>query len=280
MEDKTENNILCIYHGNCADGFGAAWAVREKLGDIEFYPGIYGEDPPDVSGKRVIMVDFSYKRPVIEKMALAAKSILIIDHHKTAEEDLKDFPEPPRYGWIPDSAIYTQFNMNKSGAVLAWEYFHLNSDLMPQLLKHIQDRDLWKFELHGTKEIMAAVFSYPFEFEIWDDLMKSDMDDLHSDGAAIERSNQKNIKSFIKSAGRRMTIAGYDVPVLNAPYMWASDAGHIMAKGEAFSATYCDMTDGRVFNLRSAEDGIDVSEIAKKYGGGGHKHAAGYKIPH
>jgi hypothetical protein len=83
---------LCIYHGNCQDGFGAAWTVRHALGDrVEFYPGIYQNEPPDVTGRDVIIVDFSYKRPVIEAMALKAHSILILDHHKSAVADLGDF---------------------------------------------------------------------------------------------------------------------------------------------------------------------------------------------
>ena len=81
---------MCIYHGNCADGFGAAWVVRKALGEIDFHPGKYQEPPPDVTGKDVVMVDFSYKRPVLLEMAEKANSILILDHHKTAAEDLLD----------------------------------------------------------------------------------------------------------------------------------------------------------------------------------------------
>ncbi|HEY9460031.1 MAG TPA: phosphoesterase, partial [Paralcaligenes sp.] len=79
---------ICIYHGKCADGFTAAWAVKCALGDIEFYPGVYQEPPPEVTGRDVIIVDFSYKRPVLVEMAAVARSILVLDHHKTAAEDL------------------------------------------------------------------------------------------------------------------------------------------------------------------------------------------------
>lgn len=69
------------------------------------------------------------------------------------------------------------------------------------------------------------------------------------------------------------------VPVACLPYTLSSDAGHMMAKGEPFAACYWDTPEGRCFSLRSAEDGMDVSEIAKDYGGGGHKHAAGFRVP-
>ena len=75
---------MCIYHGNCADGFGAAWAVRKAIPEADFFPGTYQEPPPDVTDKRVVMVDFSYKRPVLLEMASQAESILILDHHKSA----------------------------------------------------------------------------------------------------------------------------------------------------------------------------------------------------
>lgn len=76
-----------------------------------------------------------------------------------------------------------------------------------------------------------------------------------------------------------MNIGGYNVPVSNLPYAMSSDAGHIMGKGEPFAACYTDTEKGRVFSLRSSPEGVDVSEIAKQYGGGGHKHAAGFTIP-
>ena len=89
-EEITTKKPLCIYHGNCADGFAAAVIIRMYNPDMEFYPGIYGEQPPDVTDREVIMLDFSYKKDLLEMLAWRAKSILILDHHKSAEENLKD----------------------------------------------------------------------------------------------------------------------------------------------------------------------------------------------
>ncbi len=276
---------LCIYHGNCADGFGAAWAVRKALGDgVEFHGGVYQMDPPDVSGRHVILVDFSYKRPVLEEMAKKARSILILDHHKSAAEDLAGYEAPICWDgeqWWSRRALGSVaaiFDMDRSGAMITWEYFH-PGEPAPTLISHIQDRDLWQFKLDGTREIQAAVFSYPYDFEVWDRLMDMNVHELRGDGAAIERKHFKDIREFIEAAGYRMEIAGHDVPVLNAPYFWSSDAAHIMAEGEPFAACYWDTPDGRVFSLRSSDDGMDVSQIATQFGGGGHQHAAGYSIP-
>ena len=264
---------LCIYHGNCLDGFAAAWAVRHALGEnIQFYKGIHQQPPPDVDGLDVYLVDFSYNKEVLEGMLKTAASITILDHHISAEENLSEL--------LQVGTIKGLFDMDKSGAMLAWQWF-IPDQQPPVLIKHIQDRDLWLFKLDGTREINAALSSYPFDFKVWDKLMSSNKDELKAlkrDGEAIERKLQKDIKGLIASGVRRMVIAGYDVPVLNVSSAYVSDAGHIMSEGEAFAACYWDHPDGRSFSLRSAENGIDVAKVAKKYGGGGHKKAAGFTV--
>lgn len=261
---------LCIYHGNCADGFGAATVIRMALKpeNVDFYPGVYSQSPPDVNNRDIILVDFSYKRPVLLKMAQKAKSILILDHHKSARADLINLPHN----------VTALFDMSKSGAVLAWEYFNPHKQI-PQLLLHIQDRDLWEFKLEGTREIQACLFSYPYDFDLWEQLLQADPQDLRDDGIAIERKHFKDINEFIIAASYTTTIAGYhEIPILNAPYFWSSDAGHIMGKDVPFAACYWDTPERRVYSLRSSTEGIDVSKIAAQFGGGGHFHAAGFRL--
>ena len=262
---------LCIYHANCADGFTAAWVVRKALGEdnVEFYPGFYQTSPPDVTGREVILVDFSYKRPVLEQMRDKAKSILILDHHKSAWDDLKDLP-----------GVTSVFDMYRSGARITWDHY-FPGKIAPQVLYHIEDRDLWKFDLQKTREIQAAIFSYEYDFNIWDKFMslhKDHLDNLSNEGAAIERKHFKDIRELLTVVTRRMNIAGHNVPVANLPYIYSSDAGHILGENEPFAACYWDTPTGRVFSLRSSETGVDVSDIAKQFGGGGHKHASGFEI--
>lgn len=268
-----EVNKLCIYHGNCLDGFGAAWAVHYALdGNVEFYKGIHQQPPPDVTGMDVYLVDFSYSADVLQNMLKTAASITILDHHISAEKDLSTLLEA--------GEIEGLFDMNSSGAMLAWEWFKPDRPA-PELIAYIQDRDLWQFKLEGTREITAALASYPYDFKVWDKLMASTdgIDVLKRDGVAIERRLQKDVKELIASGVRRMVIGGYDVPVLNASSAYVSDAGHIMSVGEAFAACYWDHPDGRSFSLRSSEHGIDVAKVAKGYGGGGHEKAAGFTVP-
>ncbi len=275
--------ILCIYHGNCADGFGAAWAVRRSLGEenVEFMAGNYGMATPDVSDRLVIIVDFSFPLAALQAMALQARAVLVLDHHKTAAEALAELePAPPHYyAWAETlPKLSAVFDMNRSGAGLTWDFFFPHYQ-RPALINHIEDRDLWRFKLEGTREILANLFSYPHDFEAWDEQMKQPMSAAIAAGTAINRKHHKDIADLVASNKRRMVIAGHDVPVANLPYIHASDAGHLMAQGEKFAACYQDTADHRYFSLRSSDEGMDVSEIAKHYGGGGHRNAAGFKVP-
>jgi len=272
---------ICIYHGNCADGFGAAWAVRESLGDIEFHAGVHQDQPPDTADRDVILVDFSYKRPVLEEMVGTAKSVLVLDHHKTAAEDLEWLPSAGESyeDWLESGLTFAAvFDMERSGAGIAWDFFH--NVARPPLIDHIEDRDLWRFKLPHTREIQAAVFSYPYDFEVWTRLMyATELSELMLEGSAIERKHHKDIAELVSVVTRPMNIAGHVVPMANLPYTLTSDAGHLLCGDEyPFAGCYWDTPEGRVFSLRSRDNGADVGEIAKQYGGGGHKHASGFRV--
>lgn len=267
---------LVIYHGNCADGFAAA-CVFKNYGDREydFFPGVYQQAPPDCAGRDVYLVDFSYKRAVVEEILKVATRVVLIDHHKSAIEDLQPL--------IDERRIEALVDIEHSGAMLAWIWFHGNFAEPPQLLKHIEDRDLWRFALPGTREVQAALFSYPYDFEVWtrlfDSFDEAGASEMFVEGAAIERKHHKDIAELLKVCQREMVIGGETVPVASLPYTLVSDAGHIMAKGKPFAACYWDTEKTRIFGLRSCEGGSDVSEVAKQYGGGGHKNAAGFSVP-
>ena len=280
---------LCIYHGNCADGFTAAWAVRRALGDeVEFYPGVYQNEPPDVTDRDVLMVDFSYKRPVIEAMAAKARSVCILDHHKSAATDLAGLPEPePFRTWLDalPPPLCALFDMERSGAGLAWDYFHPGAN-RPNLVNYVEDRDLWRFNLPLSREVNAYIFAHAYTFDNWDHLERETRDHMGVQrvadmGGAIEKKHHKDVAELVGIVGREMVIGGQKIPVANLPYTLTSDAGHLMATGHASKAAACywDTPEGRVFSLRSTDDGPDVSEIAKRYGGGGHAHAAGFRVP-
>lgn len=263
--------VVVIYHANCADGFAAAWCFWRQMKDrAEYIPGRYGEEPPDLTGADVYLVDFSYKRATMERVVAQAHLVWLIDHHVSAIEDLDGL-----------AGLRTFTNVGKSGATLAWDFLN-PFEPRPPLLGHIEDRDLWRFQLPHTREIQADLFSRPYSFEVWDELMNGDATALMrmtANGAAIERKHHKDVAELVAVCRRRMTIAGFDVPAASLPYTLSSDAGHLMAQGEHFAACYWDTDTHRHFSLRSTDEGMNVAGIAQQYGGGGHMHAAGFRVP-
>lgn len=268
---------ICIYHGNCADGFTAAWVVNKyfkqhrPFDEIRFIAGNYATILSDefltsFVDCEIIFVDFSYKRPVMQSIIDVAKAVLVLDHHKTA------------YEYLVEMDLSFHYDVEESGASLAWKYFFPDTE-PPMALKAVRDRDLWKFELEHTREINSAIFSYEYTFANWDKIMSDDFGYvMYTDGVAIERKHFKDLEELLKVTTRNMIIQGVTVPVANLPYTFVSDAAGKLSIGKPFAACYWDTPNGRTFGLRSQEGGMDVSEIAKYYGGGGHKHAAGFTV--
>lgn len=284
-------NPLCIYHSHCADGWTSAWIVRNFYGDgnVDFHPGVYQIEPPDVTDRDVILVDFSYKRPVLEAMAAKARSILILDHHKTAAEDLAGYPEPTDH-LEPVVAI---FDMERSGAQLTWDFYFSGQlgEKRPPLVDYIGDRDLWRWQMPNAREVCAYIQLKPFTFEAWDQLAIEletgiVLERIVSIGHYLEEKHQQDVKETVQMTRRTIKLAGnfdeiVELPLANVPFVMTSDAGNLMARESPMraSVTYTDTKSARLFSLRSTDDGPDVSAIAKFYGGGGHAHAAGFRKP-
>lgn len=282
---------VCIYHGGCDDGFAAAWAVRQAIGNCEFYPGVYQKEPPDVANRDVIFVDFSYKRPVLEAMSRSANSILILDHHKTAAEDLAGLQAPFGAGWqrhldnvYQDTCegvggkMYASFDMARSGAMMAWEFFHPDADV-PEFIRYIQDRDLWRKQLPNGDEFTIALRSYPQDFDVWTRLIAAGPRALIDEGHAIQRYYRRRVDE-LKASAYMATLDGAPIWIANAPYFAASEvAGELaLERNLCFGACYFEVSAGRwQYSLRSSTE-FDVSEVAKKFGGGGHKGAAGFTV--
>lgn len=273
---------IVIYHANCADGFAAMWCFRKVFGDIaEYYPGVYNKAPPNVLKRNVYLVDFSYKRDVIIQMLDQVNNLTLIDHHDTALRDLADVRHPK----------FEKFcALNKSGAMLAWEYlssYKMFLKKVPPLILHIQDRDLWQFKLPFTRDILACLFSYDYDYDVWDSFMTRSyfpdaLSDMAKEGSVINRKYWKDLKEVLRVTKRKMKIGDNIVNVANTPMLMASDAATELAKGELYAAVYQDTSKNRQFSLRSVEgepQALHVGDIAfNHYNGGGHKHAAGFVV--
>lgn len=260
---------LVIYHANCWDGFCAAWVARMHLGEIEAIPAHYGSRPPDVSGRHVYVLDFSYPRDVLIDMHARALGLLVLDHHATAKDALGGLD-------------FCRFADDRSGGRLTWDHFQEweapdpHSAARPWLVDYTEDRDLWRHALPQSREINAALRSYPLDFATWDSFDQEGPERFASEGAAILRAERQIVDAHVRNA-HRIAILGHDVPCVNATTLFSEIAG-TLAQGEPFAVCYFDRADGkRQWSLRSRDGGEDVSVIAKQFGGGGHRNAAGFE---
>jgi len=264
-----KKNIV-LYHAGCPDGFGSAWAFYQRYGeDADYIPVSHGQSPPSVAGKNVFIVDFSYSKSILEKMKEEADSIVVLDHHKTAEESLSELD-------------FCHFDMNHSGAYLSWVYLFGDSNV-PLLIQYIEDRDLWRWKLTASEEILSSLDSYEFSFEKWNwinsKLNVEDSDSwraIRDEGVAILRYKRALVRS-IKRKSHKMTIGDDEIFAVNTPFLQSEIASELSV-GEKYAAAY--YFDGKktVFSLRSTKTGSDVSDIAKLYGGGGHRSASGFAV--
>jgi oligoribonuclease NrnB/cAMP/cGMP phosphodiesterase (DHH superfamily) len=293
---------MMIYHAHCADGFGAAWAAWKKWGNaVEYVALSYGQAVPEVLDKHVLIGDFSFKRDQMEVCGPGAASITILDHHRTAEQELQPwrrFADNPHRFTLPVvesmiedlrgggyPAINALFDMDRSGAVMMWEFCH-PGEPVPLLLSLIADRDLWRFRFSQTKPFGVWLRCEPFDFERWSDIADglADVDKqelIFAEAIAMQRFFDKKVVE-IAQLSRQGRVAGFDVPVCNCPPMFASEVGHhlLTTNPDApFAAMYSDQGNARGWSLRSDDLRQDVSAIARRFGGGGHRNAAGFGSP-
>ena len=265
---------ICIYHAHCIDGFTAAWVVRLSTGpDTVMIPASYSEAPPDVTGAKVYIVDFSYPREALARMSAQAKSMVVLDHHQSAEQALRGLI-------LPNTTI--RFDMTRSGAGLAWQWFYAGGELPPLLVDYVEDRDLWRFALSDSRAINAYIANTDRTFEAWDQLaadLEEDASTIAEAGESLLRQHARFVAAGCDMTLRYMQIGGHRVPVANLPAFLASEAGNLLAEGNPFAAVYHDSPTGRKFSLRSTDAGQDVAKIAQSYGGSGHRNAAGFQMP-
>lgn len=301
------SKTIFIYHGSCFDGFTAAWIYSRFVDrDAEFFHAKYGDAPPDVRGRDVVIADFSYPREVMFGVACEANNLTVLDHHHTAQQALDGLEKQVLVE--AGKVIAVTFDMERSGAGLAWDelvdfdrtpwisdkkaWHELTGQdlrpVRPDLVAYVEDRDLWRMSLPRAHEYMANVYAAPMTFESWDALHARPIVELMSRGEGIlAYMEQYGTKALAEATMEHWPIISqvpdYERSVafcVNMPYMNCSDylARMLAEKGGPFVASYFRRADGRwQFSLRSSPD-FDVSEVAKAFGGGGHKQAAGFDV--
>ena len=302
---------LVIYHAHCTDGFGAAFAAWLKFGDdAEYLPMAYGNiksildvDLIGDTNRAVYILDFSFPRDVMEFLFVNAQRVVWLDHHKTAFEMWcgnyeKGMMLSDTNGCYGDGNHDIILNDNKSGALLAWEWFHGGE--VPMLFKHVDDRDRWQFDLKGSKELHAGLAATkPWSFQQWHDLLfqhdhnldgpfltEAGTDKLKLEGAAILRAQNADIASMVKQTRACMIqtkledmhyVADFRGLACNAS-VHISELGHVVAtQSGTYGLIWYLSHDNKVKCSLRSNGNYDVSAIAKSFGGGGHRNAAGFE---
>jgi uncharacterized protein len=269
---------LIIYHKSCPDGFCAAFIANKKYPEAKLLARDHGLEPPyeEVAGKDVLVVDFSWRtREQNVIMAAAAKSFRILDHHKTAQETLQGLD-------------FATFDMNRSGAGITWDELYgkeekVNSLIIPGRprpwwVDYVEDRDLWRKQLPASDEVNAHIMTFPYTIEAWETLLNT----TPEDAARLGKGALSQIQHYVREAlehGQKGTLDEYPALIINALYMNISEvAGELAKLCDGIGIGYFERGDGKMqFSLRSRND-VDVSAIAKNFGGGGHKNAAGFQL--
>ena len=267
----TMPNALILYHAECDDGFGAAYAAWLSLGDsAEYQPVFYGDriESNRLTGRRVFILDFSFPPEVLGDMAQHAAKIVLLDHHKSAAAQWTHIEPAPN--------VELHFDMDRSGAQMAWDYFHADS-ARPGLIDHIGDRDLWRFAMSDTKAFCAGLSLVPMSFESWK-IAAANPGVLIAKGHTVLEVLQRQIDSALRKELRPVTLCGHQGLATNA-ISNTSEIGNAIAKRSGtFCLTFFIKGDEAICSLRSIAP-FDVSTIAAKYGGGGHAQASGFTVP-
>jgi hypothetical protein len=270
----------CYFHAGCPDGFGAAWAVWHAWqGDGRFVARGH-DDASDArlhANELVVFVDIAPDNDELEALAAANASIVVLDHHTSARE--RFLSRPGLADELAAQGHQVNFDLDHSGAILAWYHFHPGAP-PPELLRYVEDQDLWRWKLPDSEEVNAAIDSYAREMATWDDLAARPVEDLAAEGSHILRAHRMEVERALQGA-HPIRLGSERIEAVNSRHLRAS-IGHELAKrasfGRAWGLVYrigATRVDASIYSIGE----LDVSRLAERFGGGGHRNAAGFTVP-
>ncbi len=263
------SSALILYHAECVDGFTAAWAAWRALGSrAEYLPVHHGASPPAVSGRDVVMLDFAYPRAISLTLADQAHSLLVLDHHKTALEELGDLP-------------FARLDMQQSGAGLAWRHYHPHT-VVPRLVQTVEDGDLWRHSFSDTRAVYLRLTYEPRTFANWDRIAQNTstlagFQAFAAEGRVLQAERDFQVERLLLRSFE-VDLGGERGLAAEAPAAYRSEVGHRLAeRSRSFGLVWYPRGRGYRVSLRSLGD-YDVERLARRFGGGGHRNAAGFTL--
>lgn len=264
---------VILYHGGCPDGFGGAYAAWKKFGDSAEYIQLNRHAPESGSfhGAHLYFIDFTYPQEIMDRFVAEAANVTVLDHHEGLEQVVKTMPE---YRYATD----------RSGAGIAWEYFHPDTPV-PLLLQFVEDDDLFRFALPETRAVMTYVMTRPQTFEEWDSMVQTFENTETRDGiltkANIYEEYFEKLADIAVEKAHLVSFEGYECLFANCHPLKTlkSRVGHMLAaKKGPIGLVVSAHPKGYGISIRG--DGtVDVAAIAQKYGGNGHTSSAGFAVP-
>ncbi|HEX2792388.1 MAG TPA: hypothetical protein VHO23_01575 [Candidatus Paceibacterota bacterium] len=264
---------IVLYHGGCPDGFGGAYAAWKRFGDAADYIPLHrGEPHPDViAGNDLYFIDFSYDQEEMDAIVAEANSVTVLDHHNGVRAVVESMPNHV-------------FDNDRSGASIAWNFFHPGTPL-PKLLAHVEDDDLFRFALPDTRPVLSYLSVRPFTFEEWDALALT-LDDAVAGGKLLEKARAyaeyfELLAELAADKAQLVEFEGYECYFATAhPFKpMKSLVGNLLARKKGpFALVVAAHPKGYGVSIRG-DGSVDVSLIAQKYGGNGHPSSSGFLIP-
>jgi hypothetical protein len=265
-----------LYHGSsCPDGFASAFVARLRLGDAaQYIPCEHGAPPPALAGESAVVVDYCFKADVTARLLAETEGrFLVLDHHSSAEKELAAVPD-----------AHKVFVMAQSGATLSWNFFHGDAPV-PLWLRYVEDKDIWRWALRDSEAFTAGFATVPQTWDAFGALHAGGdaaVAALIAKGASILEYRDGVVASHVR---RAVPVVMKAAPALRASIVntstLSSEIGNAICKSGAADFAilwnYDHVKREFYVSLRSVDgDRADVSEIARGFGGGGHKCAAGF----
>jgi uncharacterized protein len=267
---------LCLFH-NDPDGCCAAAVARRALGlRAVFHPLEIGDPVPwDAieASPQVVLADYSFSLADMQRVR-KNRSFLWIDHHKSSLEALG-----PVMSDVPGRR-----EDGTAACVLAWETFFPGKPV-PRAVRLVGDRDVWRMQFPETRAFCEGLYHEDLDPEndaLWRPLLDDDpqrVEALIERGGLLYESRLANIVDVVARYGFETTFEGHRTLAVN--HRGNGDMGeHIRRAG--YTLAYCYVEVVRAGRLQTEvtlySDDVDVSEIAVKHGGGGHRGAAGFQF--
>ena len=267
----TQKSIVVFYHADCSDGFTAAWVAWKKFGEKAQYIATFNEDePPVIKNKQIYTLDLTFPETITKRLIRDNVRVTAIDHHISSKPvTLKTFK--PAYA------------VNHSGCMLAWNYFFPQKPA-PKFLLNIEDVDLWRKKLPGSSALYAYLDLFDFRFEIWSGLIQdfetsSKRKRMLDAGNFLLKYEDKMTERCVNKNARLVKFDRYKVYAVNETIFVSVVGAKLARLLPPFAIVWREFKNGQVGVSLRGTGQVDLSLLAKKYGGGGHKDSAAFRLP-